>query len=184
MEHTLLIGDHFFVETATWALGRTPKRGEMVAFHYPVDRKEVFIKRIAGIPGDRVSIRNKQLYVNGSPASEPYAIHTSDFVDAYRDNFPSEPTVFLKEQGSEMLRTALHAGEIVVPGGAYFVLGDNRDSSLDSRYWGFVKRQDIFGSPVLIYASYDVSTVDHASPGTAMPPTILRMRWARMFKMI
>src|SRR2546430_14008584 len=75
MQPTLLIGDHCFVDRITWALGRTPKRGEIVAFHYPVDRQQTFIKRIVGVPGDRVSIRNKRLYVNGSPASEPYVIH-------------------------------------------------------------------------------------------------------------
>jgi signal peptidase I len=184
MERTLLIGDHFFLDRATWTLGRTPKRGDIVAFDYPLDRKMIYVKRIAGIPGDRVSLRNRQLYVNGSAVPEPYAIHSQSTVNEYRDNFPRNPDAPVRPRAQEMLSAYVHDGELVVPQGSYFVLGDNRDDSDDSRYWGLVERREIIGSPVLIYSSFDVSTVNLISPEDAMPPTILRMRWAHMFKLI
>src|ERR1035437_1234319 len=156
MEETILAGDYLLVETPTWSLGRAAGRGDLVVFRYPVDRKQTFIKRIAGIPGDRLRIVNKQLYRNGVAVPEPYATHKTAYVDAYRDNFPSETNVALLDSGARMLRDNVRDGEVIVPQGQYFVLGDNRDDSLDSRYFGFVPRGDVLGSPFLIYGSFDL----------------------------
>jgi signal peptidase I len=182
MEPTILVGDHFFVEKATWKLGRAPKRGEIVVFHYPIDPKQTFTKRIVGLPGDRISLREKQLIRNGVAAVEPWAVHMSSLLDSYRDNFPSEPNIQLVEPALEMLRTNLKDGQVVVPPDSYFVLGDNRDSSLDSRYWGFIRRGDIIGAPVLIYASYKLEESTSGKP--AAVPTILDMRWNRLLKLL
>ena len=177
MEKTLLPGDKFLVQTATWRLGRQPRFGDLVAFHYPVDPRETHIKRVVGLPGDRLRIEAKRLYRNGAPVTEPYAFHATAYVDSYRDNFPSAPHVPLAAQGEEMLRNHVRDGEVVVPPGEYFVLGDNRDDSLDSRYWGFVKRSEIIGSPTLVYASNELA----GTPGAAQP-SILNTRWNRLLK--
>jgi signal peptidase I len=153
MEDTLLIGDHIIVQRGT-----QPKRNDIVAFRYPIDPRQTFIKRIAGVPGDRLKIINKVLSLNGAPQAEPWANHKTDYIDSYRDNFPAEPNVTLDESGVKMLRENVVNGEVLVPEGKYFVLGDNRDNSLDSRYWGFIDAKDIIGMPVLIYASFDNSS--------------------------
>jgi len=141
---TLSIGDHIFVlkfiysvkipfsDTIlfhTWA----PKRGDVVVFKYPRDEQTDFIKRLIGEPGDTIEIRNKQLYLNGEPVKEPYIIHTDFNLIPERDNF----------------------GPITVPEGKYFMMGDNRDQSLDSRFWGFVSENKIKGRASLIYWSWD-----------------------------
>jgi signal peptidase I len=172
MENTLLIGDHVLVDTATWSLGRAPRRGDVVVIRYPVDRNQIFTKRVAGIPGDHLRIQNKQLYRNGSPVAEPYAIHKTGYTDSFRDNFPSTPNIHLAATGDDMLQSHVQDGELVVPEGKYFVLGDNRDNSLDSRYWGFITRGDIMGSPFLIYGSVE----------EGKSPTVLHTRWGRLLK--
>lgn len=178
MESTILVGDCALVETASWRFGREPHRGDVLLFHYPVDRKQVFTKRVAGVPGDRVKVVDKKLFVNGAAVSEPYAEHVTSFVDSFRDNFPSAPTGRLAEQALDMLGHHVQDGEVVVPPGEYFVLGDNRDDSFDSRYWGFVSRSEIIGSPVMIYASFDAGGTEPSKN----PGTILNMRWNRLLK--
>jgi signal peptidase I len=151
MAYTIRAGDHFLVETVTTALGREPRHGDLVVFRPPSNRRNIFVKRVVGIPGDRLRIRDKQLYRNGAKVVEPYALHKSEFIDPYRDNFPSQPNVRLIAGGAEMLARNVEGGDVVVPAGHYFVLGDNRDNSLDSRYWGFVARRDLIGRPVAVY---------------------------------
>jgi signal peptidase I len=112
-------------------------RDAITVFNYPVDRSQQFIKRIAGIPGDRIRISQKVLYRNGSPRNEPYAIHKTDYEDSWRDDFPSFPTTRLFPTAQEML-THIVNGEVVVPPGKDFVLGGNRDQSFDSRYLTYV----------------------------------------------
>jgi signal peptidase I len=180
MEPTILAGDYLLVETASWNLGRAPSREDLVVFRYPVDPQQTFTKRVAGVPGDRLRIVNKQLYRNGAAVPEPYAIHTTAYVDAYRDNFPSEPDVALSDPGARMLRDNVRDGEVIVPAGEYFVLGDNRDDSLDSRYWGFVSRADILGSPFLIYGSYDLKG---EPPGKTLR-TVFNTRWKRLLRVL
>ncbi|MEO8098817.1 MAG: signal peptidase I [Acidobacteriota bacterium] len=152
MEGTLHIGDHLLVNK----LARNPQRGDLVVFPYPEDPSQIFIKRVIGLPGDRIHIENKQIIRNGHRLIEPYALHSTTYIDPYRDNFPSQPTAVIPPSGQQMLK-GVSGGEVTVPAGTLFVLGDNRDVSLDSRYWGFVPQTSVLGRPWLIYWSYDPS---------------------------
>jgi signal peptidase I len=169
MEDTILIGDRILVR-------RFPRpsvtRGDIIVFPYPVDPRQTFVKRVVGVPGDHIKISGKIVYRNGVSLIEPYAVHKTDYVDSYRDNFPSEPNAPLPNAAQVMLKKNVVNSEIVVPEGKYFFLGDNRDSSLDSRYWGFVGAADLIGKPVLVYSSEDPSTGPH------------RIRWDRLFKLL
>jgi signal peptidase I len=171
MSDTILAGDHLLVETASPRLGRLPRHGDIVVLRYPVDPRQTFVKRVVGLPGDRLRIENKRLYRNGEPVAEPWATHKTAYVDSYRDNFPAQPNNHVAIAAGDMLRGHVRDGEIVVPDGRYFVLGDNRDNSLDSRYWGFVSRADIVGRPLLIYGSYEGDTA-------------LNTRWRRLLKRV
>ena len=201
MEDTLLIGDHLLVDKLTYAPSgpvskyllpyRPVRRGDIIVFRYPMDLKQTFVKRAVGIPGDRIKIVDKQLYVNGVKLKEPYKYHKTDYIDSYRDNFPSDPNVHLYEPAERMLRENMRNGEVVVPDGHYFAMGDNRDSSLDSRYWGFVPRENIIGKPLIIYWSYDAPTEQLASPTvslTHMKDLALnffkKTRWRRTFMLV
>jgi signal peptidase I len=170
MENTLLPGDGILAQSVTWRLGHTPQRGDVVLVRFRENPRDIFIKRVVGVPGDRLRMVNKQLYRNGQPVSEPYAIHRSGALDNYRDNFPAAPTLRLARFAEDMLENHVRDGEVCVPEGEYFVLGDNRDDSLDSRYFGFISRSGIVGSPVLIYESF------HGPQGIA------RLRWNRILK--
>ncbi|MDX2150842.1 MAG: signal peptidase I [Bryobacteraceae bacterium] len=170
MEDTLLIGDHLLVDKLAYSppgpvskhlLPYTPvKRGDIIVFRYPVDIRQTFVKRVIGVPGDRIKILDKQVFLNGKKLNEPYKYHKTDYFDSYRDNFPGEPNLRVDAGAEDMLRNHVDraTGEIVVPAEAYFAMGDNRDSSLDSRYWGFVPRENIIGKPLIIYWSYDAPT--------------------------
>ena len=168
MEDTLLVGDHLLVDKLAFApsgpvskyiLPYTPvKRGDIIVFRYPVDISQTFVKRCMGVPGDHLRLINKQLYLNGVKLDEPYKVNKTDYIDSYRDNFPSEPNANVFPGAVDMLQHHQENGEIVVPPGYYFAMGDNRDSSLDSRYWGFVPRENIIGKPLIIYWSYDAPT--------------------------
>jgi signal peptidase I len=201
MEDTLLIGDHLLVDKLAYAPQgpaskyllpyREPKRGDIIVFRYPIDIQQTFVKRCIGVPGDRIKLVNKQLYLNGRAVQEPYVYHKSEMIDSYRDNFPGEPNVRVPEAAIDMLTNHLQNDEIVVPPGYYFAMGDNRDSSLDSRYWGFVPRGNIIGKPLIIYWSYDASTealskpmmsVDHLIDLVQHFPT--KTRWRRTFRLI
>jgi signal peptidase I len=172
----------------------------VIAFHYPADISQMFVKRVVGIPGDHLKIVNQQLYINGRKLSEPYVYHKSGYTDPYRDNFPNatanlEDHPDAKRDGllRDMLAHHVVNGELVVPPRSYFALGDNRDNSLDSRYWGFVPREYIIGKPVLIYWSYDTST-DMLMPRSAAGFTdhffdicmhfFSKTRWDRTFRLI
>jgi signal peptidase I len=178
MEDTLLVGDRVLVQRFP---PPTPKRGDVMVFVYPIDRKQTFTKRIVGTPGDRIKIVHKTLYRNGAVLNEPYAGHKLDYEDSYRDNFPSEPSTPIFPAAQAMLLKNVVNGEVVVPAGKYFVLGDNRDMSLDSRYWGFVSSGDFIGKPLMIYDSVD-QTMDEAMSNSALHrgPT----RWNRLFRLL
>jgi signal peptidase I len=179
MADTLLPGDYVLTETVSLHLSSPLHRGEIVAIHYPLDRKQIFIKRVVGVPGDRIRMVNKQLFRNGAPVEEPYAVHSTPYMDPYRDNFPSPPTISnLPAPALEMLESQVRDGEVIVPDGKYFVLGDNRDNSLDSRYWGFISKSDLYGRPMLIYGSNDLNG---KQAGTVMP-TVFSTRWNRLLK--
>jgi signal peptidase I len=159
-------------------------------FHYPIDRTNTFVKRVIGVPGDRIRMVAKVVYRNGSKVNEPYVIHQFPEQDSMRDDVPgpagrTEPTYLdaaLQEAGDDMLLHHVVNGEVVVPAGKYFVLGDNRDNSLDSRYWGFVGEADLIGKPVLIYDS--VETTDTQFKGNTPLFSVPHVRWNRLFKVL
>ena len=203
MEKTLLIGDYLLVDKVhfgqsgpfQWLLPyRDIHRGDIVVFHYPVDPTQHFVKRVVGVPGDHIRIQNKRVYVNGMSAPEGYAVHSQSNLDLYRDNFPDETDY--SSQVDRRWRSALHRyvnhGEVVVPPNEYFVMGDNRDESLDSRYWGFVPRKNIVGRPLVIYLSlrgspkprpYSGETPSFGS-GSVLTHAWNFARWDRMFRLI
>jgi signal peptidase I len=174
MEDTVLIGDHMFVDKLAYSpagpvskylLPYTPvKRGDIVVFRYPVNIRENYIKRVIGTPGDRIKLVDKNLFLNGKKMDEPYVVHKTPYIDSYRDNFPSAPNAMLFPGAQKMLQENVTDGELIVPADHYFVMGDNRDNSLDSRYWGFVPRENIIGKPFVIFWSYDAPTERLADP--------------------
>ncbi len=148
MKPTLLVGDWLLVNKFIYGVKipvlrstlipvSDPKRGDTIVFIYPLDRSKDFIKRVIGIPGDTVEVRDKKVYVNDEPFDDPYGVYTDNLVIPKtiqpRDNF----------------------GPVKVPDGTVFVMGDNRDQSYDSRFWGFVDRKDILGKAFIIYWSWD-----------------------------
>ena len=201
MEDTLLIGDHLLVDKLAYAPSgpvskfllpySDVKRGDIIVFRYPVDIKQTFVKRCMGVPGDRIRIVNKQVYINGVKLDEPYKYHKTDYIDSYRDNFPGEPNVLVDRRAIEMLQDHTSGGEVIVPQNAYFAMGDNRDSSLDSRYWGFVPRENIIGKPLIVYWSYDAPTEDLNNATVSLPHLVdlaqnffTKTRWKRSFMLI
>jgi signal peptidase I len=164
MENTLLIGDYLLVDKLHYGGSglsnsflpyREVKRRDIVVFHYPVRPSQHFVKRVIGIPGDHVRLVNKQVWVNGLAAQEEYVRYSSRIRDLYRDDFPQVDRIAPGEDSRwfSRMKDLVHRGELVVPPGEYFVMGDNRDQSSDSRYWGLVPRQNIIGRPLLIYWS-------------------------------
>jgi len=174
MEDTVLIGDHMFVDKLSysphgplsgWLLPYTEvKRGDIIVFKFPINPRENYIKRVIGVPGDHIKLVNKDLYLNGKKAAEPYVVHKTSYIDSYRDNFPADPNTRLADAAYRMLAEDVKNGELVVPPDCYFAMGDNRDNSLDSRYWGFVPRDNIIGKPAIIFWSYDTTTERLADP--------------------
>ena len=201
MEDTLLVGDHLLVDKLAFAPSgpatkyilpySEPKRGDIIVFRYPIDIRQTFVKRVMGVPGDRIRLDKKQVYLNGHLLTEPYVVHKSDIFDSYRDNFPGDPNSPLYPPAQEMLEKNVKNGEVVVPQGFFFAMGDNRDQSLDSRYWGFVPRENIIGKPTIIYWSYAASTEALSNPSISLDhlfdivihfPT--KTRWARTLRLI
>ena len=202
MENTLLVGDHLMVDKLAYAppgrwLGpllpyQEVRRRDIVVFKYPVDPSTHFVKRLVGVPGDRMRMVNQQLYINGHLADEAYKVHEKGSLDVYRDNFPDSmpPSGFA---WAEEFRQYVQDGWLVVPAGHYFAMGDNRDSSSDSRYWGFVPRQNILGKPLLIYWSLESTSADYRhrslwERGVGILKTLVlfpfKTRWERMFLLI
>jgi len=202
MESTLLAGDHVLVDKLTYAPAgaltrhclpyREVRRGDVIVFRFPLDIQVDYVKRAIGVPGDRIRLANKQLILNGKPVDEPYAIHIAAMADSYRDNFPSAvPTPDVRARGIEMLRQNVVNGELVVPPGFIFAMGDNRENSSDSRYWGLVPRENIKGTPILIYWSFDAPEEDLTNPGIGIGHLVdvgahffTKTRWSRTFKLV
>jgi len=182
MENTVLVGDRIL--TQSFGAGR-PERGQLVVYRSPQNQNATFIKRVVALPGDRLRIVKKQLFVNGREPQEPFVSHLDSFVDDFRDFFPvgNPSTAPLHPSWLEAITKATANGELIVPPGKYFVLGDNRDRSLDSRYLGFVDQRDIKGTPALIYFSFDPPDDRLGSGGVPTPPlfTPSRIRWNRLF---
>jgi signal peptidase I len=200
MVGTLLVGDHVLVDKLTYAPSgtvsrhllpyRDVRRGDIIVFRYPLDIKEDYVKRAIGLPGDHIRLLNKQLWLNGHPVDEPYAVHSSPMIDSYRDDFPAPPNSPLQQPAIDMLENHVVNGELVVPPGFIFAMGDNRDDSSDSRYWGFVPRENIVGTPVIIYWSYDASTADLTNGNIGIDHIVdvvahffTKTRWSRTFRL-
>ena len=177
MDSTVMVGDHMIVDKLAYSPAGSfsrlllpytdVRRGDIIVFRYPVDIRQNYVKRVIGIPGDHIRVIDKVVHVNGKPLTEPYAQHILPGLEPYRDNFPSEPPTELYKRlvdGQRMLDRAREMlqhsenGDLVIPPDFYFAMGDNRDNSLDSRYWGLVPRENIIGKPLLIFWSYDAPT--------------------------
>jgi signal peptidase I len=178
MENTLLIGDYLLVDKLRYGGGKfwnhilpyhPVQRGDIVVFHYPVNPTEHFVKRVVGVPGDRLRLINRRVFINGMPLTESYVRYSSDVHDTFRDEFPrlniSAPG--LEGEWWLQMKKLVDNGQLIIPEGHYFVLGDNRDDSLDSRYWGFVPRENIVGRPLVIY--WSVRKTDEEMPGSSTP---------------
>ncbi len=192
MEDNLLVGDHLVVNKHIYASHwktplhallpyREPRRGDVVVFKYPEDPRRDFIKRCIGLPGDTIEVRGKELYVNGVLQVEPYVVHKDGMV------YPDSPLV------PPSLRLRDNFGPFTVPAGTLFCMGDNRDNSLDSRFWGPVPRSYLKGRAVIIYWSYEAQRNDWQWRGLGHRLKQLsdvfihfftKTRWSRTFHLI
>jgi|SRR5579875_290331 len=205
MVPALLVGDHLLVNkfifagTGKWYDRFLPyrpiRRGDIIIFKYPYGDHPYYVKRVIGLPGDRVRIIDEHVFVNGAELQEPYAIHDPARADPYMADFPPKSLYLvageITPKWASELRRDVRNGQLVVPPNRYFVLGDNRDDSSDSRYWGFVPRDAIVGSPLFIY--WSVRPPRHAPPppaslaeafkdlGRAILSIPTRTRWERTF---
>jgi signal peptidase I len=210
MEDNLLVGDHLLVNKFVFgAQGsvfdallpfKAIKRGDVIVFKYPKDLTKHYVKRAIGLPGDHVKIVDKQVFVNGVALSEPYKIHKSppgSYADPFRDFFPPKPHPGRIYRGIDedpyWYEDFAQNGEIIVPPGQYFAMGDNRDNSADSRYWGFVRRELIVGKGLIVYWSYETDSDeyrrtevgDRVSQITDLATNFFtKTRWSRTLKVI
>src|SRR5258708_7356794 len=170
MDTTVRVGDHLLVDKLSYAPAdglskhllpyTEPRRGDIIVFRYPMDISQNYVKRCMGVPGDHIKVVDKDVYLNGKKLVEPYVQHVFPRMEPYRDNFPSEPYGPVYDRARKMLAENVVNGEVIVPEGSYFAMGDNRDNSLDSRYWGFVPRVFIIAKPLVIFWSYYAPTVN------------------------
>jgi signal peptidase I len=204
MEPTLLVGDHLLVNKfifggrGNWYDHFLPyreiRRGDIIVFKFPFQDHPHYVKRVIGIPGDHVKIVDHQVYVNGRRISEPYIVRDPAApYDPFGDNFPPHSPEYLQAnmqpEWADEIFQYIHDGEIVVPSEKYFAMGDNRDHSWDSRFWGFVDRDAVMGRPVVIYWSVMGDRDDGADRNLNswffnLLDTVLhlpsRTRWSRM----
>ncbi len=192
MENNLLIGDHLLVNKfvlgpTMWPIERvllpigTIRRRDVLVFKYPEEPDRDFIKRVIGLPGETLEVREKKVYINGSPLDEPYAHHLTPAADESQYH----------EVTSSDVRERY--GPVTVPPNQYFMMGDNRDNSQDSRYWGFLPRENIKGRALLIYWSYEAERQDYQDEGagatvkglvSVVTHFFTRTRWDRMLRQI
>ena len=192
MEENLLIGDHLLVNKFVFGPDgsrlaqallpmRDVHRGDVVVFKYPEDPERDFIKRVIGLPGETLEVKDKRVYINGNRLDEPYVHYLEP---------PAAPSEY-HEVTSFDLRERY--GPVKVPADKYFVMGDNRDNSQDSRYWGFLPREYIKGRALMIYWSYEAGREDYEEETTGATIKGLasvfahfftRTRWDRMFHII
>jgi signal peptidase I len=204
MENTLLIGDYLLVDKVHYGphgiWGKLEpyepiKHGDIIVFKYPVNPTQHFVKRVIGVPGDRIRLINKRVFVNGKPQTEPYVTYSRGFME-YADNFPVPGMIDPNMENSWYveLNKLVEGRELIVPEDSYFVLGDNRDKSLDSRYWGFVPRENVVGRPLLIYFSMR-RPIEVTTPLSSFSDKLHdltynlsdlsgRIRWRRAFRLI
>jgi signal peptidase I len=208
MEKTLLVGDHLLVNkfifggTGAWYEKLLPyrslERGDIIVFKFPYADHQHFVKRVIGLPGDRLKLVDQQVYINGKPLNEPYVVHDPNAgYDPLNYAFPpvgnplySSP---VEPEWARDIRKYVRGDELVVPPNRYFAMGDNRDHSLDSRYWGFVDRDAIMGRPFLIYWSVEANSADYGQSSflqrlKSVVDTLLhlpqRTRWSRMLRTV
>src|ERR1700744_754823 len=205
MASTLQVGDHVMVEREMLAPAsrwmpllpyRDVRRGDVVVFYKPIPETDgnpiPLVKRVVGIPGDRIHLRNGIVYLNGGAQSEPEAAKPSAAsYDPYVDDFPSVPPTDhpdVTAAWSVLLPESMQGNDLVVPPGHYFMMGDNRDRSMDSRYWGFVPRENILGRPLLVYWSFESPENNELKPamseqGRSIGPEMVhffdKTRWGR-----
>ncbi len=206
MENTLLIGDHVFVDRvslaprARWTGPLVPYRqvhhGDIVVFLSPVEPGLYVVKRIIGIPGDRIHLRDGVVYRNGQKLDEPYVLRNPVSYSEYLDNFPAvAPSMGagVNPAWYEQMPKHIQDGDLVVPPDSYFAMGDHRDVSYDSRFWGFIPRENIIGRPMFIYWSFETPADQYHK--TSIPDRlafVLRVvvhfptqtRWRRMLKLV
>jgi len=174
MEPNLLVGDHLLVNKFVFAPTasslermllpmRQIRRGDVIVFKFPEDPERDFIKRVIGLPGDTVELRHRQVVVNGSPLQEPYAHYL----------FP------VSENETESFDVRARYGPVTVPESHYFMMGDNRDNSQDSRYWGFLPAHYIKGRALTIYWSFEANPGDNPITGL-----FTGTRWSRILHQI
>ena len=202
MEKTLLVGDYLLVDKLHFGGSHDPgwlapyravERGDIVVFYYPVNPALHLVKRVIGMPKDHIRLVDKQVWVNGVPQVEPYKYLQGRPLDVFRDNFPRldflsppiNPRWYLE------MRDHVERGELVVPPGEYFVMGDNRDNSDDSRFWGFVPEGNIVGRPLLVYWSVADSKVEQPSLSDKIGHSLYVLthlhqvtRWDRTFRVV
>ena len=208
MEGTLLIGDHLLVNKfvfggrGVWYEKFLPyrplERGDIIVFKYPFQDHQHFVKRVIGLPGDHLRLSDQRVYINGRVLAEPYAVHDPGAgYDPLNYSFPpmgnqlyASPVV---ADWAHEIRKYIRGDEIIVPPGKYFAMGDNRDHSLDSRYWGFVDRDAIMGRPFLIYWSVEANSADYGQSTfwqrlKGILDTLIhlpqRTRWSRMLRTV
>jgi signal peptidase I len=190
MERTLLAGDFLFVNKAVYGAQipgtkarlpgfELPRRGDVIVFAYPKNPELNYVKRVIGLPGDTVEMRGGEVRVNGDPLAERYVQRVDPGHDVYDPEFNWQRDYLL---GGASVARNYHPtrdtwGPLVVPAGRYFVLGDNRDNSADSRYWGFVGAAAIKGRPLVVYFSYDREAHDAL-------PWLTDIRWHRLGSII
>ena len=204
MERTLLVGDHLLVNKFIFGGRgqwydkflpyRTLQRGDIIVFKYPYQDHPHFVKRVIGLPGDRLKIVDQQVFINDKPLNEPYVVHDpSSGYDPLNYSFPPVGSQIymspVQPEWAHEIRKYIQGDQLVVPSDRYFAMGDNRDHSLDSRYWGFVDRDAIMGRPFLIYWSVDANSTDYGESSFAQRilgifDTLMhlpaRTRWGRM----
>lgn len=185
MENTLLVGDFLFVNKALYGAEipvvgvklpafREPKRFDIVVFDSPIQRGISVVKRVVGVPGDTLAMEGNVLYLNGTPLDEPYVAHTDPLNDPEDPRMRQAQLPYLVGREPRTYRPTLkNWGPLVIPPDSFWVMGDNRDNSLDSRYWGMLGRDRIKGRPLFIYYSYDKN-------GVLPLPFITAVRWGRI----
>jgi signal peptidase I len=207
MENTLLIGDHVFVNRVQFSpptnwLGpmlpyRHIRRGDIVVFLSPAEPGLYVVKRVIGIPGDRIHLQDAVVYRNGEKLDEPEVIHSLGDSSSYRDNFPAvsaaDSNINVNADWALALPQHIDHGDLVVPPESYFAMGDNRDVSYDSRFWGFIPRQNVIGRPLFIYWSFETPAGQYLETGMGQRLGILlhvvihffdETRWRRTLRMV
>ncbi|HXK61733.1 MAG TPA: signal peptidase I [Acidobacteriota bacterium] len=192
MEPTILVGDRLLIDKFTVRNGFVPappwtpeheiRRGDIIVFKFPKQPEVLYVKRAIGLPGETIEIRSKNVYINGQPLDEPYKIHSDPHT------YPADPSPFQFGGGHRD-----NFGPVQIPPDHYFMMGDNRDDSADSRYFGFLPRDHIVGRPLIVFWSYED---DRDAYLKTSPPEIIKLyaerviffftrtRWDRMFRVV